>query len=92
MLDAIRALPGVLRAVRFGADGLPVNDPAPASVELAAKGLYLALNPAAAVAEAFGLHALSLATLRGAKESFLLVHAGAQYLCVAVAQIGRAHV
>ncbi len=85
VLDQIRAIPGVVRAVRFGADGRPLNDPAPASEELAAKALYLALNPAAAVADAFGLHGLSIASLRSAKESLVVVHSTAQYLCVAVA-------
>jgi hypothetical protein len=81
----LRAVPGVLRAVRFGADGRPAGDPSPEAEALAAKGLYLALNPAAAVARAFGLHALTLATLRGAQESVVLVHTGAQYLALSVA-------
>lgn len=82
--DQLRAIPGVLRAVRFGPDGRPAGDPSPAAEALAAKGLYLALNPAAAVARAFGLHAFTLALLRGAKESLVLVHTGGQYLALAV--------
>lgn len=84
-VDQLRAIPGVLRVVRFGPDGRPVGDPSPAAEALAAKALYLALNPAAAVARAFGLHALSLATLRSPKDPLLLVHSGGQYLAVAVA-------
>lgn len=83
--DQLRAIPGVLRVVRFGPDGRPLGDPSPAAEALAAKGLYLALNPSAAVARAFGLHALSLACLRGVRESMILVHAGAQYLALAIA-------
>jgi hypothetical protein len=84
-LDRLRAIPGVVHVVRFGADGRPAGDPSPAAEALAAKGLYLALNPASAVARAFGLHALALAALRGAKESLIVVHARDQYLALAVA-------
>jgi hypothetical protein len=84
VLDQIRAIPGVRRAVRFGADGRPQHDPSPESEALAAQALYLALNPAAAVAQAFGLHALSIASLRSARESLVVVHSAGQYLCVAV--------
>jgi hypothetical protein len=83
--EQLRAIPGVLRIVRFGPDGRPLGDPSPAAEALAAKGLYLALNPGAAIARAFGLRALSLATLRGAKESLVLVQGGGQHLALAVA-------
>lgn len=84
VLDQVRAIPGVLRAVRFGPDGRPVNEPSPEAEDLAAKGLYLALQPAAAVAQAFGLQGLSIAALHSARLSFVLVHSASQYLCVAV--------
>jgi hypothetical protein len=85
VLDQIRALPGVTAAVRFGADGRPLG-PAGAEVEeLAARGLYLALNHAAAVAQAFGLGELSLAAHQGAAGSMVLVHSRGNYLAVGVA-------
>jgi hypothetical protein len=75
----------VLRVVRFGADGNPVSDGDPAAGEAAAQALDLAVHPAAAVAEAFGLHGLSIASLRTAREVLVLVHSAGQHLCVAVA-------
>lgn len=86
VFDQIRAIPGVIQLVRFGKDGRPAGDAGPAGEALAAKGLYLSLTQAAAVADAFGLHELAFASVRGARESFVLVHASGQYLCVAVAQ------
>jgi hypothetical protein len=84
-MDQIRAIRGVTRLVRFGADGRPTG-PADAEADaLAAKGLYLALTHAGAVGQAFGLKELSLAALEGPRESLVVVHAGGQYLCLAVA-------
>jgi hypothetical protein len=84
-LDQIRAIRGVTRLVRCGADGRPTG-PADAEAEgLAARGLYLALSHAGAVGQAFGLQPLVLATVEGPRESFVVVHAGGQYLCVGVA-------
>lgn len=86
VLDQIRAIRGVIRLVRFGADGRPLG-PADAEADaLAAKGLYLALTHGDAVRQAFGLRELSLAALEGGGESFLVIRAGTQYLGVAVAQ------
>jgi len=84
-LDQIKAIPGVTGLVRFGADGRPSG---PATVDgeaLAAKGLYLALTQAAAVAQAFGLRDLSVAALQGTRESFVLVQSKGNYLAVGVA-------
>jgi hypothetical protein len=86
VLDQIRAIRGVTQLVRFGKDGRPAGDAGPAGEALAAKGLYLSLTHAAAVAEAFGLHELAFATVRGPRESFVLVHSAGQFLCTAVAQ------
>jgi hypothetical protein len=86
VLDQIRAIPGVTQLVRFGKDGRPTGNPGPGAEALAAKGLYVFLVHAAAVAEAFGLHDLTFATVRGGRESFVLVHSGGQFLCTAVAQ------
>ncbi len=85
VLDQIRAIRGVTRLVRFGTDGRPSGDAGPEAEGLAAKGLYLAVTHAASVASAFGLHELALATLQGERESFILVHSNASYLCVGVA-------
>jgi hypothetical protein len=84
-LDQIRAIPGVTEVVRFGKDGRPSGEAGAGREALAAKGLYLAMTHAAAVAEAFGLHEVSLATVRGARESFVLVHSRGNHLCVAAA-------
>jgi hypothetical protein len=85
VLEQVRAIPGVTQVVRFGKDGRPSGDGSPAAEALAAKGLYLAMNHAAFVAEAFGLHEVSLVTVRGARESFVLVHSRGNHLCVAAA-------
>lgn len=85
VLDQIRAIRGVTQAVRFGKDGRPAGDAGPGSEALAAKGLYLFLTHAVAVAQAFGLHELAFAAVRGERESFVLAHAGGQFLCAAVA-------
>ncbi len=85
VLDQIRAIPGVTRLVRCGRDGRPSGDAGPEAEALAARGLYLALTHAASVASAFGLHELALATLQGERESFVLIHSNASYLCIAVA-------
>ncbi len=84
-LDQIRGLPGVTRVVRFGKDGRPVRAEGPQADHLAAIGLYLAVTQVAAVAAAFGLGELSIASLQGERESFAVVHKGGNYLCVAVA-------
>jgi hypothetical protein len=85
VVDRVRAVPGVTRVVRFGRDGRPLRDEGPEAEALAAKGLYLALNHAAAVAQAFGLHDLSEAALQGARESFVLLHSRGSYLAVGMA-------
>lgn len=86
VLDQIRAIPGVTQLVRFGKDGRPSGNPGPAAEALAAKGLYVFLVHAAAVAEAFGLRDLTFATVRGDRESFVLVHSAGQFLCTAVSR------
>lgn len=85
-LDQIRAIRGVTQVVRFGKDGRPAGDAGQGSEALAAKGLYLFLTHAVAVAQAFGLHELAFAAVHGERESFVLAHAGGQFLCAAVAQ------
>jgi hypothetical protein len=85
VLDRIRAIRGVTRLVRFGADGRPAGPPDPENEALAARGLYLALTHAGAMARAFGLRELALASLESPRESFVVAHGGGQYLCVAVA-------
>jgi hypothetical protein len=84
-LDRIRAIPGVTGLVRFGADGRPAGTATHEAEALAAKGLYLALTHGAALAQAFGLRDLSIASLQGAKESFILVQSRGSYLAVGVA-------
>ena len=84
LFDQIRGVRGVTRVVRFGKDGRPVGETGPAAEALAAKGLYLAMTHAAAVAEAFGLHELSIASAGGGREPFVLLHSQGQYLCVAL--------
>jgi hypothetical protein len=83
-VDRIRALAGVTRVVRFGRDGRTAAGEGPAAEELAAKGLYLAINHAGAVAATFGLRDVVVATVQGARESFLIVHSNGNYLAVAV--------
>jgi len=90
VLDQIRAIRGVTDVVRFGKDGRPAGDAGPAGEALAAKGLYVFLVHAAAAAEAFGLHELAFATVRGERESFVLVHSAGQFLCTALAQDAQA--
>jgi len=84
VIEQIRAIPGVTELVRFGRDGRPAGA-GPAAEALAAKGLYLAMTHSARVAAAFGLGDLAVASVHGGPESFVLVHASGQYLCVAVA-------
>lgn len=84
VLDRIRALAGVTRVVRFDRNGRTAAGEGPAGEELAAKGLYLAINHAGAVGAAFGLRDVVLASLQGARESFVLVHSAGNYLAVAV--------
>ena len=84
VLEQLRAIPGVTQLVRFGKDGRPVGDAGTQADALAAKGLYLAMMHAACVAAAFGLHDLAIATLQGARESFVVVHSRGSYLCAAV--------
>jgi hypothetical protein len=84
VLDQIRATPGVTQLVRFGKDGRPPAGQGPEAEALAAKGMYLALTHAAAVAQAFGLQDLSMASLQGRTESLVLVHSAGNYLCLAV--------
>jgi len=84
VLEQIRAIHGVTRVVRFGQDGRPADEGHEAEA-LAARGLYLAMTQATWVASAFGLHDLGIASLRGQKESFVLVHGSGRYLCVSVA-------
>jgi hypothetical protein len=86
VLEQIRAIRGVTQVVRFAKDGRPAGDAGPGAEALAAKGLYLFLTHAVAVAQAFGLHELAYAAVRGERESFVLAHAAGQFLCAAVAQ------
>lgn len=86
VLEQIRAIPGVTQVVRFGKDGRPAADSGPGGEALAAKGLYVFLTHAAAVSEAFGLHDLAFAAVRGARESFVVVHSAGQFLCAAATQ------
>jgi hypothetical protein len=84
LFDQIRAIRGVTQVARFGNDGRPVGETGPDSEALAAKGLYLSMTHAAAIADAFGLHELSVATV-GGPEPLVLLHSHGQYLCVGVA-------
>jgi hypothetical protein len=84
VMDQIRATPGVTQLVRFGKDGRPTAGQGPEAEALAAKGMYLAMTHAAAVAQAFGLQDLSVASLQGRTESLVLVHSAGNYLCLAV--------
>ncbi len=84
-VERVRALPGVTMAVRFGGDARTAPGEGPAAEALAAKGLYLALNHAGAVAQAFGLRDVVLASVQGPRESFLMVHSNGNYLAAAVA-------
>ncbi len=85
VFDRIRSLAGVTRVVRFGKDGRTAAGEGPAGEDLAAKGLYLAINHAGAIASTFGLREVVLASVHGTRESFLIVHGGGNYLAVAVA-------
>jgi Domain of unknown function (DUF4388) len=84
VLDQIRAIRGVTRLVRFGADGRPAGGGGPEAEALAATGLYVALTHATAVASAFGLRDLAIATLEREREGLVLVRGSAGFLCVAV--------
>ena len=85
VLDQIRAIPGVVALVRFGADGRPAAGQGPEGEALAAKGLYLSMIHAGAVAAAFGLHDLKLAVLDSPRGPLVVVHGGGTYLSVALA-------
>jgi hypothetical protein len=85
VLDQIRALPGVTQVARFGKDGRPSGLHGPGAEQLAAKGLYLAVTHAAAVASAFGLGELGVAALCGRRDSFVVIHHAGNYLGVAIA-------
>jgi uncharacterized protein DUF4388 len=84
VLEQIRAIRGVTRLVRFGSDGRPVGGGGPEAEALAATALYVALTHAAAVASAFGLKDLAVATLEGEREGLVLVRGSGGFLCVAV--------
>lgn len=84
VVDQLRAIRGVTALVRFGADGRPVGPAVPDAEALAAKGLYLAMMHGGAAAQAFGLNELAFASVGGGPEAFVVVHSGAQYLCLAV--------
>jgi hypothetical protein len=84
-VDQIRAIPEVAQVVSFGTDGRPARDAGPAAEALAARGLYLSVMHAAAVAGAFGLGELRLATLDSSKGSLVVVHGSGSYLALAVA-------
>jgi hypothetical protein len=84
VLDQIRAIPGVAQLVRFGKDGRPIGDAGPAAEALAAKGLYLAMRHAGAIATAFGLSDLRIAALDSPRGAAVVVHSSGSYLCVAV--------
>lgn len=80
----VRAIPGVTRLVRFGADGRPWGESGREAEALAAKGLYLAMTHAASVAQAFGLRELSVATLQAKPESLVVVHSQGNYMVLSV--------
>ncbi len=84
ILEQILAIPGVTELVRFGKDGRPVGERGPNAEALAAKALYLAVTHALSISNAFGLHDLAIASLQGARESFVVVHGHGSYLCIAV--------
>jgi len=84
VLERIRAIAGVTRVVRFSRDGRTSGRDGPDAEQLAAKGLYLAVNHAAAVASALGLGELSIAAVQGERESFAVVHRAGVFLCVAI--------
>lgn len=85
ILDQLRAIRGVTALARFGPDGRPVGEAGPEAEALAAKGLYLALTHGAAVAEAFGLRDLSVASLGGGPEQLVVIHSGDQFVALSVA-------
>lgn len=84
-IDQVRALPGVVYAVRFGAEGTPIGDAGPQAEALAARGFYLAQMVAGPAAQLLGLHDLGVAAVRSAGEQLLLFHVRGSYLCLAVA-------
>ena len=84
VLDQIRAIPGVGALVRFGKDGRPLGDGGPEAEALAARGLYLAMRHAGAIAAAFGLNELRIASLDSPRGSLVVVHGSGSSLCVAV--------
>jgi hypothetical protein len=84
-LEKVRAVPGVALAVRFGSDGRIYPGEGAAAEALAAKALYLALNPARAIGAAFGLRDLSVGSVQGPRESFLVVQSQGSFLGVTVA-------
>jgi hypothetical protein len=86
VLDQIRALEGVTRLVRFGGDGRPPAGEGAEAEALAAKALYLALNHAGAVAQAFGLRELVVAAVESQREPFVVVHSHGAYLGVGIAE------
>ena len=85
VLDRIRSLRGVTQVARFGQDGRTSGPQGAGAEQLAAKGLYLAVTHAAAVASAFGLGELGVAALCGRRDSFVVVHRAGNYLGVAIA-------
>lgn len=85
LFDHIRAIPGVTGVVRFSNDGRPAGDGSPGAEALAATGLYVAMTHASAIADAFGLHDLSVASVASPTGPFVLLHSRGQYLCVSVA-------
>jgi len=84
LIDRIRAIHGVTGLVRFGADGRPAGECGPDAEALAAKALYLAMNHAGAVARAFGLRELVVASVQGKEQSLVVVHSHGHYLGVSV--------
>lgn len=85
LFDHIRAIRGVTGVVRFANDGRPTGDGTSGAEALAAMGLYVAMTHASAIADAFGLHDLSVATVASPAGPFVLLHSQGQYLCVSVA-------
>ena len=85
ILDQLRAIRGVTGLARFGSDGRPVGEAGPEAEALAARGLYLTMTHAVAVAEAFGLRDLAVASLGGGPEPIVVIHSGNQFVALAVA-------
>lgn len=84
-VDQVRALPGVVYAVRFGKEGTPIGDGGPQAEALAARGFYLAQMIAEPAGALLGLRDLGVAAVRSASEQLLLFHVRGSYLCLAVA-------